>query len=373
MDTAADEETLPMWIADMDFKTFPPVTEALSAMAAGGFFGYNTVPEAFSDAVVHWWQTQHEFTVEKNWILPATGVVSGISAVINALSQPGDEVIIQTPGYNHFFNLLDGCGSSIVVNELICTEGDYTMNFEDLAFKAASGRAKILLLCNPHNPVGRAWSREELHQVAAICLKNDVIVISDEIHSDLVFTGRKHIPFQSVALTHGLRAVTCSAASKTFNLSGLHAAYLFVTDEAMKKKISKKLWASASAVPGLFAVEALVVSYRQGSVWLEQLKDYVWSNYLYLLAFTSDHLPQIRVTPLQSTYLVWLDCSATRLSSAVLSDKLLKEQQLWLNAGHMYGNAGEGFLRINIACPLIILQQGLKRLEFVFNNLSAAE
>jgi len=364
-DTAKNKETIPMWIADMDFQTFPAITEALSKTAAKGFFGYNTVPDTFYDAIILWWEKRHHCTIKRDWILSSTGVISAISAAITSLIQPGDEVIIQPPTYNHFFKVLDGCNCRTVTNHLLYKDGAYHIDHEDLELKAASAKAKILLLCNPQNPVGRAWSEPELENIASICARHNIVVISDEIHSDLIFSGCKHVPFISVAEKHNTASITCGSASKTFNLSGLHAAYVFASDPEIRRKTEMQLWARASGTPSLMAIEALTVSYMQGEKWLDELKDYIYGNYLFLRAFIEEHLPRIKVIRLEATYVVWLDCKATGIKSAGLSDMLLEKEKLWVNAGTIYGTSGEGFIRLNIACPRKVLLEGLNR----FKNL----
>jgi cystathionine beta-lyase len=361
-DAAKKDEVLPMWIADMDFNTFPAVSEALMRTAEKGHFGYNTVPDDFYDAIILWWRKRHQLTIQKEWILPSTGVVAGIAAIITTLVSPGDEVIVQTPAYNHFFNVIDACRCTTVANALIYEDGTYRIDFEDLERKAASEKARILLLCSPHNPVGRAWTEQELEQVASICARHNIFVISDEIHSDLIFQGRTHIPFISLAIKHDLPSVTCTSGSKTFNLSGLHAAYIFASDSNLRKTIMKQLYAQGAGTPSLIACEALRVSYNEGDVWLTELNAYLYENYQFLLAFIAEHISAVRVIPLEATYLVWLDCSGLKMRSVELAKSLLEKENLWVNAGDMYGASGEGFLRLNIACPREVLKEGLSRL-----------
>jgi cystathionine beta-lyase len=368
-DMAGDPEILPMWIADMDFRTFPEITEALGRIAQQGMFGYNTVPDTLYDSVISWWQKRHNCQIAREYILASTGVVAAISAAIASLTQTDDEVIVQTPAYNHFFNMLDVSGCRIVFNHLLYEDGKYEMDFDDLEDKASSGRAKVLLLCNPHNPVGRTWKRAELEEIARICSRNGITVISDEIHSDLVFNGQEHIPFISLEQSHHVRSVTCCSASKTFNLSGLHAAYVFASEPRIRKNIEKQLFARAAGYPGLTACEALSTAYKAGEEWLKELKDYIWENYLFLLNYLNTHLPEIKVCPLESTYLVWLDCSSTGYKSAELAQRLLKQEKLWLNGGDIYRSPHEGFLRMNIACPRTLLADGLSRFERSIKNL----
>lgn len=368
-DSADTEEILPMWIADMDFQTFPPITEAVKRIAAQGHFGYNTVPDRFYDAIILWWMKRHHCDIQREWILPSTGVVSGISAIITTLAEQGDEVIIQTPAYNHFFKVIEGCRCKPVSNNLVYEEGIYRIDYEDLELKASSPKAKILLLCNPHNPVGRVWTEAELQNVASICAKHHVYVISDEIHSDLILTSRQHCTFISLEKDQNIPPIIVSSASKTFNLSGLHAAYIFVGDPDLRKRIQKQLWAQASGTPGLMACEALIVSYFQGDEWLAQLNDYLYENYKFLQAFVGSHLNKVTVLPLEATYLVWLDCKKNRLKSKEIAKLLFEKEKLWLNPGDMYGSSGEGFLRLNIACPRELLHEGLIRLKNYLENV----
>lgn len=362
-DASESDDILPMWIADMDFPAFPPITEAIMKIAEQGHYGYNTIPSEFYDAIIFWWKNRHRCKIEKDWILPSTGVIAGISTVMNVLTVPGDEIIIQTPVYNHFYNVIKGSRCIAVENELIYEDGAYRIDFDDLERKAISGKAKILLLCNPHNPIGRVWSEEELQKIASICTRHGVYVVSDEIHSDLLAPGKQHVSFLSVATDEHHPSIICSAASKTFNLSGLHAAYLFVANKVLRKKIQTQLWAQGAGTPGLMACEASTVSYMQGEEWVAELNDYLHGNYCFLKTFFAAHLNKLKVLPLEATYLVWLDCTQTGMKSKELSDLLLKKEKLWLNPGDMYGAAGEGFLRINIACSRAILQDGLNRLK----------
>ncbi|SKB42337.1 MalY/PatB family protein [Daejeonella lutea] len=361
-DTADADEILPMWIADMDFRTFPPIVDALTRTTAQGHYGYNIVPSEYYEAIMLWWQKRHGYKIKKDSILPSTGVVAGISAIFSVLTKPGDEVIIQTPAYNHFYNVIKGAGCTPVENELFYEDGVYKVDFDDLETKARSGKAKILLLCNPHNPVGRAWNEHELQSIASICTRHDVYVVSDEIHSDLLAPGKQHVSFLSVTAAQH-QAIVCSAASKTFNLSGLHAAYLFVDNEAIRKEIEVQLWAQGAAAPSLLACEALKVAYTKGDEWLNELNNYLHGNYQFLKEFISTNMNNIKVLTLEATYLVWLDCKQTGMKSKELADHLIKNENLWVNPGDMYGAAGEGFLRINIACPRQTLIDGLNRLK----------
>lgn len=361
-DAAPSKDILPMWVADMDFKTAPAVIEALQNRVAHGIFGYTQTPPEFYSAINNWWLRRHGFAPKEEWIVPATGVIPAISAAVRALTHKGDKILIQPPVYNHFYITIENCGCEILENNLLYSNGHYDMDFDDLERKAADPLVKLLILSNPHNPVGRVWTKDELQRVGDICLRNNVVVISDEIHSDLVFDEFKHIPFASLGESYSNNTITFGAPTKSFNLAGLQVGYVFTENDSFKKDIKKILVQQEMELLSPFAITALIAAYNNGEAWLEALKTYLYDNYVYLKTFIANHLPHINITPLQSTYLVWLDCSLLSKPSALIVQQLLEEQQLWVNAGTMYGQAGEGFLRINIACPRSLLRDGLSRL-----------
>ena len=362
-DLAENEDVLPLWVADMDFCTAPPVIEALERRVRHGIFGYTKVPKAYFDAITGWFERRHNFSFSKEWTLYTTGVVPALSAIIKALTVPGDHVIVQTPVYNCFFSSIRNNECEISVNQLIYKNGRYSIDFDDLEKKASCPRAKLLLLCSPHNPVGRVWSREELTRIGKICMENDVTVVSDEIHCDLVYSGYRHIPFVSISDDFLRSSVTCTAPSKTFNIAGLHVANIHAADETIRNKINKALNVNEVCEINSMAVEALIAAYNEGEDWLEELKEYLYGNYLYLKDFFEKHLPQFPILSLEATYLVWVDCSVLNCSSATIAEKLLEKEKLWINAGTMYGSGGENFIRLNIACPRELLDEGLKKLR----------
>lgn len=367
-DSAADENVLPMWVADMDFRTAPAIVDALAKRVQHGIFGYTKVPPAYYDATVAWFRRRHRFHIQKEWILFTSGVVPALSAVIKALTQPGDKVLVQTPVYNCFFSSIGNDECEMVTNVLHYADGQYRIDFDDLEQKAADPKVKLMLLCNPHNPVGRVWTRDELMRIGEICLRHDVIVVSDEIHCDLVYDGFTHIPFASVSEAFLPRTVTCTAPSKTFNLAGIQVANIIAADEQIRKKIDKALNVNEVCEINAFAVEALIAAYAQGDEWLDELRAYLHGNYTLLVDFFRNHLPHLHVLPLEATYLVWVDCSALGISSKEIVDRLLSEEKLWLNEGTMYGEAGEGFVRINIATQRSRLIQGLEKLKHQFGR-----
>lgn len=364
-DSAGSEDVLPMWVADMDFRTAPAVVEALRKRVEHGIFGYVKVPAAYYDAIGDWFKRRHSWRVEKDWVLFTTGVVPALSAIIKALTHPGDKVLVQTPVYNCFFSSIRNDECEMVANPLIYRNGAYSIDFDDLEKKAADPRVKLLLLCNPHNPVGRVWTRQELTRIGEICLKNDVFVVADEIHCELVYPGHQYIPFASISEDFLHSSVTCTSPSKAFNLAGLQVANIFAANLAVRKKIDKALNVNEVCEINPFAVEALIAAYNEGEEWLEELKQYLLGNYNYLKRFFEEQLPQFPVLALEGTYLVWVDCSVLKQSSEEIVKMLLEKEMLWVNEGSMYGEAGDGFIRINIACPRQLLIEGLNRIARV--------
>jgi len=362
-DAATNDRVLPLWVADMDFRTAPPVIDALERRVRHGIFGYTKVPKAYFDAITGWFERRHNFTFRKEWTLYTIGVVPALSAIIRALTDAGDKVITQTPVYNCFFSSIRNNGCELSANQLLYKDGTYTIDFNDLEKKASDPRAKLLLLCSPHNPAGRVWSGEELMRIGNICLENDVTVVSDEIHCDLVYEGYRHIPFVSLNDDFLRRSVTCTAPSKTFNIAGLQCANIHAADETIRKKIDKALNINEVCDISPFAVEALIAAYNDGEEWLEELKKYLYANYLYVKDFFEKHLLQFPVLPLEATYLVWVDCSVLQRSSTDISELLLEREKLWVNAGAIYGAGGENFIRLNIACPRSLLVEALNILK----------
>ena len=362
-DSAGDADILPMWVADMDFRTAPPVVEALRKRAEHGIFGYVRVPDAYYAAVTNWFARRHDWQIEKEWIIYTTGVVPALSAVIKALTIPGDKVMVQTPVYNCFFSSIRNNGCGMIANPLIYRNGTYQIDFADLEQKAADPSVKVLLLCNPHNPAGRVWTKQELTRIGDICIRNNVWVIADEIHCELVFPGHTYIPFASISQEFLMHSVTCTSPSKAFNLAGLQIANIISADTDIRIKIDKAINVNEVCDVNPFGVEALMAAYNDSEEWLEELKQYLSANYNYLRAYFAECLPKFPVSMLEGTYLVWVDCSVLNQSSDKIVKTLLEKEKLWVNEGGLYGEAGEGFIRINIACPRQQLIEGLNRLR----------
>ena len=362
-DSARDADILPMWVADMDFRTAPPVVEALRKRVEHGIFGYVRVPDAYYAAVTNWFARRHDWQIEKEWIIYTTGVVPALSAVIKALTAPGDKVMVQTPVYNCFFSSIRNNGCGMIANPLIYRNGTYQIDFADLEQKAADPSVKVLLLCNPHNPAGRVWTKQELTRIGDICIRNNVWVVADEIHCELVFPGHTYIPFASISQEFLMHSVTCTSPSKAFNLAGLQIANIISADTDIRTKIDKAININEVCDVNPFGVEALMAAYNDGEEWLEELKQYLFANYNYLRVYFEEYLPEFPVATLEGTYLVWADCSVLNQSSDETVKTLLEKEKLWVNEGSLYGEAGEGFIRINIACPRQQLIEGLNRLR----------
>ena len=327
-DSAESEGVLPMWVADMDFRTASAITDALRRRVEHGIFGYTRVPDSYYETVSSWFLRRHGWAIDRDWIVYTSGVVPAISAVIKALTVPGDKVLVQTPVYNCFFSSIRNNGCEMVSSPLVFADNTYTIDYEDLERKAADPKVKVMLLCNPHNPGGRVWKREELAHIGEICIRRGITVVSDEIHCELVFPEHRYTPFASISEDFLRHSVTCISPSKAFNIAD-----------------------------------------NEGEEWLDQLIDYLHANYLYMRDFCREHLPEFPITVLEGTYLVWMDCRKLGMSSEELERRLVSEARLWLNAGTMYGAEGEGFMRWNIACPRNTLTEGLKRFVYFAKRL----
>lgn len=363
---SAPEGVLPMWVADMDFRTAPAIIDALQKRVAHGIFGYTRVPDAYYDAVTSWFSRRHGWDIDREWIIYTSGVVPAVSAVIKALTVPGDKVIVQTPVYNCFFSSIRNNGCEIVSNPLRRTADTYEMDFDALERCAADPRAKVMLLCNPHNPAGRVWTPDELTRLGNICLRNGVTVVADEIHCELVYQGFKYTPFASLSDAFLHRSVTCVSPSKAFNIAGLQIANIVAFDNDLRSRIDKAININEVCDVNPFGVAATIAAYNEGEEWLNQLVDYLHGNYEAMAEFCRRELPEFPITRLEGTYLVWMDCSSLGMPSDALEHALLDDARLWLNAGTMYGAEGEGYMRWNIACPRSVMLDGLNRfLNFV--------
>lgn len=367
-DGATDSDVLPLWVADMDFRTAPAITEALKQRVEHGIFGYTRVPDEYYEAVTAWFKRRHGWDIRREWMIYTSGVVPAISAIIKALTGPGDKVLVQTPVYNCFFSSIRNNGCEVASSPLVYEDRTYRMDLEDLERKASDENTKVMLLCNPHNPAGRVWTREELTAVGEICIRHGVTVVSDEIHCELVYSGHRHIPFASISDDFLRHSVTCVSPSKAFNIAGLQIANIIAPDETMRRRIDKAININEVCDVNPFGVIATMAAYNEGEEWLGQLLDYLWQNYLFLVEFCRTQLPDFPVARLEGTYLAWMDCRTLGIGSEELEQLLVGEAKLWLNAGTMYGAEGEGFMRWNLACPRSVLKQALARFKAFVEN-----
>lgn len=370
-DTNGNENILPMWVADMDFAAPPPVVEAIKKRAESGIFGYTFAPESYHEAVGEWLRKRHNMEVKAEWIKFGPGVVPALNMLIRAYTEPGDKVIIQKPVYYPFFSAIENNHRQIADNPLKFADGQYSMDFDDLESKAKDPQAKVLLLCSPHNPVGRVWTRAELTTLGDICLRNGVIVIADEIHQDLIYRGHRHTVFATINEAFAQNSVTCTAPSKTFNLAGLQTSSIIIPNERLRALYAAVLESNSLTRPNIFGMVALEAAYRYGEEWLEQLLDYLQGNRDYLMDFVAQKMPQIKVIKPQGTYLAWMDFRELGFRGKALENFMLNKANLWLDEGYIFGNAGDGFERINIACPRATLAKALNQLNSaVFSGLA---
>lgn len=357
------EGELPMWVADMDFETAPQIREALRARVEHGIFGYSVVPEEWYGAYRSWWARRHHFEMEEEWLIFCTGVVPAISSAVRKLTTVGENVLVQTPVYNIFFNSIRNNGRNVLESPLVYDGSEYSVDFGDLEEKLADPQTTLMLLCNPHNPVGKIWDRETLAHIGELCAKHHVLVLSDEIHCDLTDPGYEYIPFASVSDLCRENSVTCLAPTKTFNIAGLQTAAVMVPNPVIRHKLNRGLNTDEVAEPNAFAVEAAVAAFGKGEEWLEELRQYLYENKRCVRRFAEEKLPRIKVVPSQATYLLWLDCSGIAEDAGELTEFIRRESGLYLTRGEEYGACGKQFIRLNPACPRERLLDGLERLR----------
>lgn len=364
-DSAPETDIIPLWVADMDFETFPGITEALQRRVAHGIFGYTRVPEAYYEAVCNWFGKHHGWHINREDIIYTSGVVPAVSAVIKALTLPGDQVIVQGPVYNCFFSSIRNNGCETVSNSLIYNKEElrYEIDFDDLERKLAHERARLMLICNPHNPGGRVWTRDELTRVAELCRKYGVRVVSDEIHCELTLYDNEYVPFGSLPDELNRDSITCCSPSKAFNTAGLQIANIVCRDAEVRNRIDRAININEVCDVNPFGVIALQAAYSdEGYEWLTQLRAYISSNYDLLRERFARELPKCKVMRMEGTYLAWIDCSELHISSDEIEEMLMHENKVWVNAGSMYGTEGAAFIRINMACTSELLNEGITRI-----------
>lgn len=359
---------LPLWVADMDFITAPAVTEALTKAVQHGIFGYSDSKSGYFESIHHWYQSRFNWTVEQEWLVKTPGVVYAIATAVRALTKEGDTVLIQQPVYYPFSDTILANHRKLINSALVYENGKYQIDFEDFEEKIVSNEVKLIILCSPHNPVGRVWKREELVRLGDICVKHGVIVVSDEIHADFTYQGYQHTIFSSVKPEYLDNTILCTAPSKTFNLAGLQVSNIFIANKEIRRKFRKEIQKSGYSQLNAMGLIACQAAYENGAHWLDELKVYLEENLNFIRNFLEEHLPQIKLVEPEGTYLVWLDFQEMKLTEEELEDLIVNKAKLWLDKGTMFGIEGKGFQRINIACPRALLERAFLQLEKAIIN-----
>ncbi len=356
-------DAISLWVADMDFKTAPCIQKALVERAEHGIFGYSVPDNRYYDAVKKWFNERHHFDVQNEWIVNTPGVVFAISCAIKAFSNEGDGVLIQKPVYYPFFNTIKTLNRRVVNNPLVLKNGTYEIDFEDLEHKIVSDKVKLFIFCSPHNPGGRVWKKDELERLSKLCIRHNVLVVSDEIHSDITFNENRHTVYASLSEQAAQNCIICTSPSKTFNLAGLQFSNIFIPNREIRLMFKKEIDRTGYDEPSLMGIAAAVAAYEDGGEWFDAAKQYIWQNILFVKNFIVAHCPKIKVIEPEGTYLLWLDFSAfTELSDRQISDRILQNAKVWLDEGSMFGAEGEKFQRINCATPRTILANALERI-----------
>ena len=357
------EDALPLWVADMDFEVAPAIKKALEQRVAHGVFGYTQVDDSYYEAVISWFERRHQWTIDRRWMLYTSGVVPAISCAIKALTLPGEQVLVQTPVYNCFFSSIKNQGCQILENRLVRADDHYVIDWDDFEQKCAEEKTTVFLLCNPHNPGGRVWTKDELEKMGAICAKHHIFVISDEIHCELVMPGYKFTPFAAVSEVNLHNSVTLSSPSKSFNTAGLQIANIICEDNEVRRRIDRVVNIFEVCDVNPFGPIALKAAYNESEDWLDALNEYIWGNYQLLRDTLAQKLPQLKVMKLEGTYLAWVDISSLGINSDAVTEKLLRDGHVFVSSGTLYGReAGEGFIRVNLACPRAVLSEGINRI-----------
>ena len=363
------EDILPLWVADMDFRTPPCVIDALTEKSRHGIFGYSDTKRDYFEVLQNWFSRSFDWEIHPDWLVKTPGVVYAICTAIRSLTEKDDAVLIQQPVYYPFSESVLANGRKLVVNQLVYAKGKYSIDFEDFEDKIIRNGVKLFILCSPHNPVGRVWTKDELIRMGNICRKSGVIVVSDEIHADFIYPGYRHLVFANLKPEFSEIAVTCTAPTKTFNLAGLQISNIFIQNQAIRRKFKQEIAGSGYSQLNIMGITACRAAYSGGRAWLADLKAYLTENLHFVRSFLWEKLPQVRIVEPEGTYLVWLDFKDLGLSDRQLEDLIVNRARLWLDAGKMFGEGGEGFQRINIACPRAILKKALIQLEQAISSI----
>ena len=366
---AQDTRIIPMWVADMDFETLPEVKQVLIKRAEHGIFGYAAPTDSYYQSVIHWLGTRHDFHVEKDWIIPTPGIVTALKLAVRAYTKPSDNVMIMKPVYYPFDASIQLNGRTVIECPLSFNGKKYICDFDVFEQQIVQNNVKMFILCHPHNPIGRVWSRNELYQIGMICKKHHVYVVSDEIHMDFVYGDNQHIAFYNVDQSFKDFTIICTSPSKTFNLAALQTSNIIIANEDMRKKFVDEKIASGISDPNIFGLEACIAAYTYGAKWVDELLVYLQGNIDYMKTFFAEHLPEIKVIDPQGLYLVWVDMRSLGMNNQELEDFMLKKAHLWLDEGYIFGTGGDGFERFNVACPRSVLKQALEQLESAIKEI----
>ena len=356
------EHELPMWVADMDFETAPEIAEAIRKRAEHGVYGYTVLGEEWYEAYQGWWQERHNFTIEKEWLLFCTGVIPAVSSIIRKMTTVGENIAVMTPVYNNFFNSILNNGRNVLESRLRYENGVYSIDFDDLEEKLADPQTSMLLLCNPHNPIGKIWDRKTLERIGELCIRHHVLVLADEIHCDLTKPGSGYVPFASISEACRDNSITCIAPTKTFNIAGIQTAAVFAADPVLRHRVNRGLNTDEVAEPNVFAAVAPVAAFTRGGEWLDKLNAYVWENRIFAERFIEAEIEGVHAVKGEATYLLWIDCREAAAELTGLCAFIRKESGLYVSDGCSY-RSDEGFLRMNLACPKALVEDGLGRLK----------
>lgn len=356
------EDAVSLWVADMDFPTAPCIQKAVAEKAAHGIWGYSRPDNRYYDALKKWYKERHNFEVQNEWVVNTPGVCFALATAVKAFTKEGESVLIQKPVYYPFFNIINSLQRKVVNSSLILKNNHYEIDFDDFERKIVQENVKMFILCSPHNPGGRVWTKQELQKISEICLAHNVLVVSDEIHSDITFGSNVHTVYGSLSEQALKNSIICTAPSKSFNLAGLQFSNIFIADEKLRKAFSEELDKTGYDEPSVFGIVAATAAYSEGADWFDSVKSYIWENILFAKKYIEENAPQIKVLVPEGTYLLWLDFSKTGLSDSEINDRVLNKAKVWLDSGSMFGKEGEKFQRINCATPRIILEDALKRI-----------
>lgn len=369
-DVHSDE--LALWVADMDFETSPAIVEALQKRLDHKIFGYTMVPDTYYNAVAGWWSRRHQFQIQQEWIIFCTGVVPAISSIVRKMTKVNEKVLLLAPVYNIFYNSIVNNQRKVLTSELVYKDQRYSIDFTDLEEKLANPETTLLIFCNPHNPIGKVWDKQTLETIGNLCIKHHVLILSDEIHCDLTHPSYRYTPFASVSEEIAQNSITCVAPTKTFNLAGLQTSSIIVPNPELRALVNRGINTDEVAEPGAFAIEGAIAAFTEGEPWLDALLEYLMVNKQWMEYFMAAELPELKVIHSEATYLAWIDCTAVTNDSKALCECIRKETGLYISEGAIFGGNGQGFIRINYACPKTRLEDGLQRLKRgieIFQNM----